>query len=197
MSKKAAEGSTQVFLGFSVGDQAKYEQELGEFLQYEKFCKERGATYGFPCPNGVVDLDETGAETMQSMWEGEAPEGVTIRTEKPSDIFVGKVVISLDGKECPKTAENFRALCTGEKGVGKGHGKPMSFAKTPIHRVAADGAFLHGGDFTRLDGSGGDSIYGGKFNDEKPGLKKKHDQEGLLSMANSGKNSNTSQYTKI
>ena len=69
----------------------------------------------------------------------------------------------------------------------------MHYLNTQMFRAIST-SFLHGGDFTRHDGSGGDSIYNGKFNDEKPGLKFKHNEAGLLSMANSGRNSNTSQF---
>eukprot|EP00397_Hematodinium_sp_SG-2012_P061238 GEMP01080790.1.p1 GENE.GEMP01080790.1~~GEMP01080790.1.p1 ORF type:complete len:181 (+),score=32.93 GEMP01080790.1:335-877(+) len=127
---------------------------------------------------------------MRSMFEAENPDSEIITT-KPASLLVGRVVCALHD-DTRKTSDNFRALCTGERGIGKGHNKPMHYKDTPIHRVVKD-QFLHGGDFTRRDGSGGDSIYGGKFNDEKAGLKRTHDK-GVLSMANSGKNSNTSQF---
>jgi peptidylprolyl isomerase len=127
--------------------------------------------------------------------DGEANQPQKIKEKRPK-IFMeiaiaerklGRIVMELFGDAVPKTVENFRALCTGERGISPVSGKNLSYKGAKFHRVMST-KFVVGGDITRGDGSGGVSIYNqdadGTFEDEN--YKLKHDRPGLVSMAHKG-----------
>eukprot|EP01101_Sappina_pedata_P009326 TRINITY_DN5406_c0_g1_i1.p1 TRINITY_DN5406_c0_g1~~TRINITY_DN5406_c0_g1_i1.p1 ORF type:complete len:189 (-),score=37.83 TRINITY_DN5406_c0_g1_i1:20-586(-) len=103
---------------------------------------------------------------------------------------LGRIVFELYTDIAPRTCENFRSLCTGEKGIGKCQ-VPLHYKGVKIHRCIENFAF-QGGDITRGTGFGGESIYGAKFADENYNIS--HDSGGILTMANGGINCNGSQF---
>lgn len=123
-----------------------------------------------PNPRVFLDLEVRGPELL----------GKTGRVEGS-----GRLEFELRADVVPRTAENFRCLCTGERN------SELHFERSIFHRIIP-GFMAQGGDITDSDGTGGKSIYGKTFADE--GFSLRHDRRGLLSMANSGKNTNGSQF---
>lgn len=137
---------------------------------------------------GKVDMYGDKQEVLVPNSKGENPH-VFFQIEQ-GDKDLGRIIMQLYIDITPKTAENFRALCTGEKGTGT-KDKPLHYKGCAFHRVIKD-FMIQGGDFTNGDGTGGESIYGEKFADEN--FTVKHIKGGLLSMANAGPGTNGSQF---
>lgn len=145
--------------------------------------------------NSLSNLDNetqeifTEAFSSDPTWSNQG----TARLNPPDALAKGHLEIELDYKSAPKAAENFRCLCTGEKGKGKASGKTLHYKGLNMHRIVK-GFVAQGGDIVKNDGSGGDSIYNGAFKDEKTALALKNDQAGVVGMANSGPHTNKSQF---
>ena len=104
--------------------------------------------------------------------------------------LIGKLIIELYADKVPRTAENFRMLCTGEKGVGRS-GAKLHYKDNKFHKIIP-GFLCQAGDFIANDGSQNESVYGPKFEDENFSIA--HDSRGIVSMANNGRNSNGGQF---
>jgi len=168
---------------------------------------------------------QPGTKVLQRTWDARRPSvlsPVPICFALCVSNTAGRIIIELFKDEVPRTAENFRALCTGEKGVGKITGARLHYAGSPIHRVIKH-FMIQGGDFSKRNGTGGESIYGGSFAGTEPDARcftrtewkahdggsgmvrargqradeafvRRHTEHGLLSMANRGANTNGSQF---
>ncbi|KAJ3195577.1 hypothetical protein HK101_011720 [Irineochytrium annulatum] len=151
----------------------------------------QGPALGIDQATAPEDLDEVQVELVQSAASG--PEDSVLRFQPPPPRPPSRVVIELDAAGCPKASDNFLRLCVGDTDSRTSRGKKLHFKGCPLHRGVRN-FMVQTGDVTRHDGSGGESVHaGGKFNDEKAGLKVKPGK-GSVCMANSGKNSNTSQF---
>jgi cyclophilin family peptidyl-prolyl cis-trans isomerase len=138
----------------------------------------------------AIDLILSFLSLQISEWKSRNDE-VGIETRPP--ISGQRIVVKLDWNTAPLACENFATLCA--NGSGKQAkipigdcGKPLTYRGSTIHRVIP-GFVVQGGDFVKGNGSGGESIFGKKFKDERAGLAVKLDRRGVLAMGNSGKNS--------
>ncbi|ORX56521.1 cyclophilin-like protein, partial [Piromyces finnis] len=183
--------NSRIFLDFDIGSIKKYEEEKKAYEVATEFIKENANVYYWP--EDITKLDEEQKELAKSIyesnpaWNSKGP----IQFNEPETIR-HRMIFELYFSITPKTCKNFTTIIEGTY-ISKKVNKPLTYKQVPMHRIIKD-FIAQGGDVTRFDGSGGDSIYNGKFNDEKEGLKIPIDQKGLLVMANSGKNTNTSQF---
>eukprot|EP00199_Chlamydomonas_sp_CCMP681_P005507 CAMPEP_0119108288 /NCGR_PEP_ID=MMETSP1180-20130426/13569_1 /TAXON_ID=3052 ORGANISM="Chlamydomonas cf sp, Strain CCMP681" /NCGR_SAMPLE_ID=MMETSP1180 /ASSEMBLY_ACC=CAM_ASM_000741 /LENGTH=243 /DNA_ID=CAMNT_0007093885 /DNA_START=8 /DNA_END=739 /DNA_ORIENTATION=+ len=182
------------WLEIDIGDSALYDVGLAAWQRAQSWLKAVGGPqYGMQGPVEVMEPDQQqlllDSYAADPVWSSQGLASV----HRPPPLCAGRLQLELFQQECPKTVANFLSLCTGDKGLGKASKKPLHLKGCSFHRIVT-GFCCQGGDIVRGDGSGGDSIYGGAFKDEKQGLALKHDAMGVLSMANSGKNSNTSQF---
>ncbi|KAJ9123804.1 hypothetical protein QFC24_003580 [Naganishia onofrii] len=181
--------STQVYLAIARGDATAHSAAVKAHQEVADWLKKNASNYGLP--NTIHELDDVQKETVQSMYEGENP-GKACLIDEPESVVIGKLVFELSDKpNFAKFVQNFEALCTGASGHGFNK-KALCYKGTPLHRYVPK-FVLQGGDVTRFDGSGGESVFGGAMTDPKP-PHTKHGY-GTLSMASgSAKNSSTSQF---
>ncbi|KAG8882079.1 hypothetical protein FRB97_008749 [Tulasnella sp. 331] len=174
------------YLDIYIGDEEVFKAETTAYQVTCNLLKKNATVYGLPdVPN---ELSEEQREILQDLH----PQPLVFMPPQP--LLAGRLIFALDPVAgLAKTRANFTSLCKGDKGMCKNApNKPLHYVNVPIHRIVK-GFIAQGGDVTRGDGSGGESIHGPKFADSKEGLKNKF-KRGSLAMANSGKNSNSSQF---
>ncbi|KAF5380785.1 hypothetical protein D9757_007104 [Collybiopsis confluens] len=179
------------YLDLHGGDLAKHDIETEEHKFTSSLLAKHASVFNLPSHPEL--LSEEQREILRDLNKSSNQD---LRFEPPIPLLLGRITFDLDASPAlTKTRQNFLSLCTGEKGFCKGApNKKLHYLGNPIHRVVK-GFVAQGGDITRGDGSGGESIYGPKFSSEKAGLQVLP-QRGSLAMANSGgKNpNNTSQF---
>lgn len=165
------------------GDRAAY-------VRAKEFVDTNSLRYGLSS-NELTELGGSEKANLSSLYEAnfEWSKKGRMATSLPPQ----RIVISVFDDLCPLTTKNFLGLVTGEKGKSGQSGKPLHYVGAPFHRVIP-GFVAQAGDFVMRNGTGGESIYGKKFKDEKAGLKLKFDKRGIVGMCNTGKNSNSSQF---
>lgn len=193
----SSDETTCVYLDIEIGDQTlAREQELGYKL-IQDFYQAVAQQYGWTSQQAACDLDNESQEILLEAFNSDpqwsSKSDAIPRIHPPDALQKGRLEIELFYEAAPKACENFRCLCTGEKGNGKTSRKPLHYKNTKFHRIVK-GFMAQGGDIVKNDGSSGDSIYNGAFKDEKTGLKLRHDSIGTVAYANSGPHTQKSQF---
>ncbi|CAO3647244.1 unnamed protein product [Cunninghamella echinulata] len=181
----------KVYLDIAIGNIEQHQEKSERYEKARAWVMKWSTTYGLES-NNLNSLNNQDRETVRDILSSDplAQEEKWL-VDQPTPLGGGRLILELNDQDCPKTTNNFISICQGNV-VGKASKKQLHYKSTRLFRLVPD-FVVQGGDVTKNDGSGGDSIYNGKFNDEKNGLKP-FNKKGLLAMANSGKNSNTSQF---
>eukprot|EP00890_Picochlorum_soloecismus_P001590 jgi/Picsp_1/2431/NSC_05892-R1_peptidyl-prolyl cis-trans cyclophilin-type len=181
-----------VFMDIAAGDREQAKEQERDYSLSKEYLKIIYQQFGWP--DDLSKLSDESKEMFNEMFLADSRFSKlgNPRLDPPDALRSCRFRIELFSKQVPKACENFKTLCIGGK-KGKTSGKPLHYLHCIFHRLKPDFC-LQGGDIVRGDGTGGDSIYNGCFKDEKGGLKIKHDDIGVVSMANSGSNTNKSQF---
>ncbi|KAJ1554582.1 hypothetical protein HK096_002878 [Nowakowskiella sp. JEL0078] len=181
----------KVVLDLWVGSHEVFLEQENAFNRICQYLAHNAKNFGFSTNIEELTIEEK--EMLVELYNEDKAWSGPCRVLPPQQLSIGEISIDVFVDKCPKTSENFISLCSGKLGNSKkAPYKPLHYKGCRIHRIVSD-FIAQGGDITRDDGTGGESIYGGRFNDEKEGLKLKF-KLGTIAMANSGKNSNTSQF---
>mmetsp|Transcript_12276 Transcript_12276/g.24689 ORF Transcript_12276/g.24689 Transcript_12276/m.24689 type:complete len:247 (+) Transcript_12276:1586-2326(+) len=184
-----------VFMDIAVGDASLQKSQEEAYSRTCDYLQEIHTQFGWSARLSELSTDDK--EMLTEIYESDPrwqESKGPCRVEEPDAVRTCRFKIDLFEKEAPKASANFKALCQGNQGKGKTSGKPLHYKGIRFHRFVKDFC-LQGGDIVKNDGSGGDSIYGGAFKDDKEALKKlSHNTIGIVSYANSGANTNKSQF---
>ncbi|KAF9439328.1 hypothetical protein BGZ76_003858 [Entomortierella beljakovae] len=196
-NSSGSSGGTLVYLDIEIGNQAYKHEALDHYIRGQAFFATHGALYGYEGKT-LSDLDSTDLLNLQDIYESNPSlvRGGAITMTKPAPLPGGRLVFKLDTEGCPKTCKNFLNFIESTY-TNKIH--EATYVNTRMFRLVKD-HIIQGGDFTKNDGSGGFSSFPSvenpkPFADEKHGLRKGvFKKQGVLAMANRGKNSNGSQF---
>lgn len=163
---RPAAAMPSAWIELCMGDAATHAEAAAAYERLAEYVAASHAALGLPSAD-LGELDEEQLALAAEMYESDPAATVkgACSMVKPEPLALGRLVVSLDDKAAPKACANFLALCEGGS-KGKASGKQLHYKGVPCHRIVK-GFVCQGGDVVNGDGSGGDSIYGKKFNDEK------------------------------